>query len=148
MRKYLKLESILIPIIKNLGYNFIGIEFLSKKKKIVIFVSKKESYINVQDCEIINKTIKYILSVENYIYTDYRIEVSSIGLKPLLFSINDIKKNIGSILKISLLQSINNKSLLIGRLIYISHKKKKLYLHNKNKIILLYFYQIDKIRMI
>ena len=148
MRKYLKLESIIKPVVKNLGYIFLGIEFISEKKIIRIFIDKKKSFVSLEDCELVGRNVKYILTVENYGQKSYFVEVSSRGINNLSFSIQECKKRIGSLIKIHVSNTINDKKEVLGKLLHVNRKKEKLYLQNRNKIILLYFYQIDKIKII
>ena len=64
MNKFPKLESIIKPIIKNLGYNFLSINY--QENKITIFVGKSIYKINTYDCEKIHKNLIYISHSHNY----------------------------------------------------------------------------------
>lgn len=148
MNCFLKLESIVKPIVINLGYNLLGINYDTKEKIINIFIKKKNVEITSSDCEKVYSNIIYILNIENYIIKKkYSIQVSSKGLGNVLLYDN-AEQYINKVLKIYLLYPINNNNIIFGKLVYLNINKKKLYIHNKKKIILLFFYQIDKIKII
>ena len=148
MKNYPKLESIVKPIIKNLGFIYSGISYNKQKKNISVFISKKTDKITDEDCEKVHYNLTYVLNVENYILLKkYNFEVSSKNINSLILPY-DLKKFIKKTLKIVLTCSVNQKFIIYGQLILASNKKQKIYLQNKKKIILLHFYQIDKIQMI
>ena len=131
-----------------MGFEYLGIEYKEKKKKTIrIFVEKKNEKLNSHHCEKIHNNVIYVLKAENYLDKTYKIEISSKGIKNLTSS-HDLKQHKMKILKIFLTHDISEKTYLFGKLIKINFLKRKLYIQNKKKIILLYFYQIDKIQII
>ena len=73
-----KVETLVKPIIENLGYELYDVEYAKEGKNyfLRIFIDKEEG-INLNDCEKVNDAINDKLDEKDYIKEQYFLEVSS-----------------------------------------------------------------------
>lgn len=72
---------------ESLGYELVGVEYLSQGKKSLLRVYiDHEDGINLDDCERVSHQISGVLDVEDVIRGQYALEVSSPGLDRPLFT--------------------------------------------------------------
>ncbi|HPI98440.1 MAG TPA: ribosome maturation factor RimP, partial [Synergistales bacterium] len=87
-----KLEPEIRSITEFLGYEFVGMEFLSESgRKIFRVYIDSIGGITLRDCETVSKKISQFMDEENSLITDQRyfLEVTSPGLERPLFDIGD-----------------------------------------------------------
>ena len=91
-----KVETLLKPIIENLGYDLYDVEYSKEGKNyfLRIFIDK-QSGIDLQDCEKVSNSINDKLDEVDYIKEQYFLEVSSPGIERLLRKDKHLKQNIG-----------------------------------------------------
>lgn len=82
-----KLTKMLQPLVEDLGYEFVGLEYSSNPKNpvLVLYIDKPEG-IAVEDCEATSREVAALLDVEDPIPGQYVLEVSSPGLDRPLFT--------------------------------------------------------------
>lgn len=85
-----ELTAQLTPLIEDLGYECVGIEYVSnpKNRLIRIYIDQpqgSEDGIDVEDCEKVSREVSAWLDVEDPISGEYSLEVSSPGIERPLF---------------------------------------------------------------
>ena len=119
-------EEFLKPIVENLGYEIVEVEFAKKYNgdNLTIFIDKKGGGIDINDCETVHNAIDEPLDELNPTNDKpYTLNVSSPGIDRPILSDRDYNRNLGEILEIKLFQSINKKKLFIGKLIEFDENK-------------------------
>lgn len=82
-----RLNSLLKPLVEDLGYEFVGIEYLSnpKNRLVRIYIDRPGIGIGVDDCERVSHEVSALMDVEEPVSGQYTLEVSSPGLERPLF---------------------------------------------------------------
>lgn len=104
------LHERLATLIRSMGYELIGCEWLSQGRQAVfrIYVDK-ENGITVDDCSQVSYQVGAMLDVEDLVPGNYALEVSSPGIDRPLFEIAHYRKYIGRQVKVKLHLSINQR---------------------------------------
>jgi len=96
MAKIDELTTLLRPAAEALGYEFLGIEYISQGKHSVLRIYiDHEQGITVDDCAAVSHQASGILEVEDPIANQYTLEVSSPGLDRPLFTENHYLRFLG-----------------------------------------------------
>lgn len=103
MQRNLQLEALIQPIVVDMGYDFIGLEYAPSHQGTLlrIYIDSKAG-IKVEDCKEVSYRINNALSVENELTSNYTLEVSSPGLNRKLYSVAQCQEQIGKVIKLSL----------------------------------------------
>ena len=81
------LNELLQPLIKELGYEFVGLEYNRNPKHSVLRIYiDRETGVGIEDCEIVSRETAALLDVKDPIRSQYNLEVSSPGLDRPLFT--------------------------------------------------------------
>ena len=82
------LENLLMPVVEDLGYEFVGIEYSTnpKNRLLRLYIDCPETGVDVDDCETVSREVSAVLDVEEPIPEHYTLEVSSPGVERPLFS--------------------------------------------------------------
>jgi ribosome maturation factor RimP len=82
-----KLNELLQPLVEELGYEFVGLEYNSNPKHAVLRVYiDHENGVGIEDCEVVSRETAALLDVKDPIRSQYNLEVSSPGLDRPLFT--------------------------------------------------------------
>lgn len=97
------LISLLRPVIENLGYELVGIEYVPQGNYSLlrIFIDSDEG-IAITDCERVSRQVSGLLDVEDVVRGRYNLEVSSPGLDRPLFSEAHFLRFKGELVKVRL----------------------------------------------
>ena len=130
-------EKFLTPIVENLGYEIVEVEFAKKHNgdNLTIFIDKKGGGIDINDCEKVHNAIDEPLDELNP--TDdkpYTLNVSSPGIDRPIVSDKDFNRNMGEVLEVKLFQAINKKKIFIGTLLAFSEQTVSLEISEKETI--------------
>ncbi|MDA9719033.1 ribosome maturation factor RimP [Betaproteobacteria bacterium] len=100
-------ETVVSKIAAGMGYEVIDLE-LGESGLVRIFIDIVENNrdVNVKDCELLTRQLLYQLPVENLSFE--RLEVSSPGIDRKLTKASHFERFLGSRIKISLKESIDN----------------------------------------
>ena len=128
-----KVESLLEPIIKNIGYELYDVEYVKEGKDyyLRIFIDKLEG-IDLNDCERVNNAITDILDEADYIKEQYFLEVSSPGIERKIRKDRHLKENIGNLIEVSTFKAIDGKKQIAGNL--KEYNNEKIILENEKRI--------------
>lgn len=113
-----KIEDDFKPIVQELGYELVYVEYIKEGQDwfLRFFIDKPEG-IDINDCEKVSRHIEPILDDREDVKTQYILEVSSLGLERPLRKDEDYFNNIGENIEVSLYKPINKKKKYIGILV-------------------------------
>ena len=113
-------EEFLNPIVENLGYEIVAVEFAKKYNgdNLTVFIDKANGLIDINDCETVHRAIDEPLDeLDPTGGKPYTLNVSSPGIDRPIVTDKDYARNIGIELEIKLFEAINKKKMLVGTLI-------------------------------
>jgi len=98
-----RLNELLQPLVEDLGYEFVGLEYNSNPKHSVLRVYiDHENGVGIEDCETVSRETAALLDVKDPIRSQYNLEVSSPGLERPLFTAAHYRQFEGCIAQINL----------------------------------------------
>ena len=98
-----RLNEMLQPLVEELGYEFVGLEYNSNPKHSVVRIYiDRENGVAIEDCERVSRETAALLDVKDPIKSHYNLEVSSPGLDRPLFTLAHFSEFEGQEVKISL----------------------------------------------
>ena len=115
-----KIEEFLTPIVEELGYEIVEVEFAKKYNgdNLTVFIDKPGGGININDCETVHNAIDEPLDELNPTNDKpYTLNVSSPGIDRPIVTDKDYNRNIGEVLEVKLFEAIQKKKLFVGSLI-------------------------------
>ena len=130
-------EEFLSPIVENLGYEIVEVEFAKKYNgdNLTIFIDKPGGGIDIDDCETVHNAIDEPLDELNPTNDKpYTLNVSSPGIDRPIVSDKDFNRNIGETLEVKLFQAINKQKIVVGELENFDDEKIVLKLENDQTI--------------
>ena len=105
-----KIEILIAPIIIDLGYELVGVEYVaSGKHSILRIYIDAENGISLNDCEVVSRQVSAIFDVEQVITDQYNLEVSSPGIERPLFHIGHYQRFLGNDIKLRLVRPIERQ---------------------------------------
>ena len=112
-----QLTAIIEPIVVELGYECVGIEYSPHPKNGIlrVFIDRDDG-IQLDDCTKVSHQLSGTLDVEDPIPGNYQLEISSPGLDRPLFKLEDFSRFEGNSAKIQLVESVNERRKFIGLL--------------------------------
>ena len=83
-----RLQALIEPVVEDLGYELVGVEYLSNPKNRVvrIYIDAEPDGIRVEDCERVSREVSALFDVEEPVPGQYTLEVSSPGIERPLFT--------------------------------------------------------------
>lgn len=117
------MEKDFIPIVKDLGYELVYVEYVKEGQDwfLRFFIDKPEG-IDLNDCEKVSREVELLLDEKEYIKGQYILEVSSLGLERPLRKPEDYLAAIGEWVEVSLYRPLNKKKKYQGRLLHYSEE--------------------------
>ena len=109
------LDAAIRPAVEGMGYELVGVEYVSQGKHSVlrIYIDRAEGIL-VDDCARVSHQVSGVLDVEDPIKGQYSLEVSSPGLDRPLFSIEHFVQFSGRQVKIRLTAPLNGQRKFAG----------------------------------
>ncbi|MDJ0656882.1 MAG: ribosome maturation factor RimP [Xanthomonadales bacterium] len=104
-------EQIIRPVVEDLGYEWVGMEFNPHPKNglLRIYIDQPETGITVDDCARVSHEVSGLLDVHNLIPGHYNLEVSSPGLDRPLFTPADFERFAGHGVSLTVLVPIDGR---------------------------------------
>ena len=103
-----KLTNLLQPLVEDLGYEFVGLEYNSNPKNAVLRIYiDHEDGIGIEDCEVVSRETAALLDVKDPIKSQYNLEVSSPGLDRPLKKPADFERFAGQKIKLKTLRMLD-----------------------------------------
>jgi len=117
-----KLEALLAPVVEDLGYEYVGIEYSSnpKNRLLRLYIDQPETGIGVDDCETVSREVSALLDVEEPITGQYTLEVSSPGIERPLFTAEHFSRFIGEMAKVQLHAPIDGRRKFKGLIVAVA----------------------------
>ena len=118
MQKQATLEKLIEPIVKGLGYDYVGLQLFPQGKHSIIrlYIDKKPGGVTVDDCSQVSRQAMALLEVEAPETAQYSLEVSSPGLDRILFTPEQFREYLGKQVSIHLNVAINGQRNFKGTL--------------------------------
>lgn len=113
-----RLSSMLQPLVEDLGYEFVGLEYNANPKHsvLVLYIDKPEG-IGVEDCEKVSHEVAALLDVEDPIKGYYNLEVSSPGLDRPLFTLDQFARFSGEEVQLTAFAPVDGRRKFKGRIL-------------------------------
>lgn len=95
-----QLEDLLAPVVSSMGYEFVGLEYISQGRLSIlrIYIDKQQG-VDVDDCARVSHQLSAVLDVEDPIAGEYSLEVSSPGLDRPFFKLYQYEQFVGEEVK-------------------------------------------------
>jgi ribosome maturation factor RimP len=98
-----KLNELVKPLVEDLGYEFVGLEYNSNPKNSVLRIYiDHENGVGIDDCETVSREVAALLDVNDPIKGHYNLEISSPGLDRPLFTPAHYRQFTGNEVQINL----------------------------------------------
>lgn len=119
-----KVQAIIEPAVTALGYELVGIEYLSQGRHSLlrIYIDSEEG-ITVDDCADVSHQVSAVLDVEDPIKGVYTLEVSSPGLDRPLFKAADFERYAGERVDVRLRLPLDGRRRFKGTLLGVRDEK-------------------------
>ena len=119
-----KLTAMLQPLVEDLGYEFVGLEFSSNpNSRVLVLYIDKPAGIAVEDCELTSREVAALLDVEDPIPGHYVLEVSSPGLDRPLFNLQQFEQFAGEQVQLTLFAPLDGRRKFKGRILGVQDEK-------------------------
>lgn len=116
-----KLNEIIQPLVEDLGYEFVGLEYTSAAKHSVLRIYiDHEKGVDVEDCATVSREVAAIMDVKDPIKSQYNLEVSSPGLERPLFTAAHYREFIDYLVKINLYGPLDGRRKFEGPIVAVS----------------------------
>ena len=114
------LTELVRPLVEDLGYEFVGIEYVPGRNAVLrVYIDKPAPGVDLDDCEFVSGELAALLDVEDPIRGHYNLEISSPGVARPLFTEEQFERFIGATVKIRLERMIDGRRKLKGRLLAV-----------------------------
>ena len=108
-----KIENLITPTLKDLGYDIVQIALHGQNKTrnvLEILIEKSDGQgVNIDDCSKASQAISVLLDVEDPLKQSYILQVSSAGIDRPLIHFKDFQRFIGRMVKIETKDLINDQ---------------------------------------
>ena len=112
-----KVAEIIEPAIEGLGFRLVRVRLTGDSGQTLQVVAERpDGSMNIDDCELISRTLSPLLDVEDPIASAYALEVSSPGIDRPLVRPSDFERWAGFEAKIEMAQMIAGRKRFRGRL--------------------------------
>ncbi|MCU1290266.1 MAG: hypothetical protein JWN60_2495 [Acidobacteria bacterium] len=119
-----QIQEIAVKITEENQLEFVHSEVLGSKRNPVVRVYiDKPGGVTHQDCTKVSRQIEAVLDAEDYIGSEYTLEVSSPGLERDLYSLKDFEKFAGSLAKVKTSTPIEGQKNFRGRILKVESEE-------------------------
>jgi ribosome maturation factor RimP len=110
-----KLNELLQPLVEDLGYEFVGLEYNTNPKNSLLRIYiDHENGVGIEDCETVSRESAALLDVKDPIRSQYNLEVSSPGLDRPLFTAAHYQEFEGCIAQVDLFAPLDGRRKFSG----------------------------------
>ena len=131
-----KVEEYLKPIVENLGYSILNVEYAKKPNGMNLTITiDSPNGVDLDACVMVHKAIDAPLDeLDPTLGEPYTLNVSSPGLDRPIKNDGEIKANIGEVLEAHLFSKINGTKTVVGRLLEFNDDSIILEINIKQKL--------------
>lgn len=150
MSTLVKCTEIGKPVIEEMGYVLVDIEFVKEgKNRVLRYYVDSEKGVDIDDCAIMSEKISELLDKYDPIKDEYILEISSPGAERVLKTKEDIKNAINKYVNVKLYEPINKQKVFEGDLISFDKDVLTIRYKDKNidKTVEINYDKIAKIRL-
>ncbi len=105
-----RLNDLLQPLVEQLGYEFVGLEYLNNPKQSVLRIYiDGEAGVGLEDCETVSREVAALLDVEDPIKGHYNLEISSPGLDRPLFTPEQFERFTGEEARVTVFAPVDGR---------------------------------------
>ena len=142
-----QISELVEPVIKEIGFELVDVEYLSKHGKWVLrlFIDKNEG-VTIDDCARVSGEIGDLIDVKDIIEHEYVLEVSSPGLNRTLKKEKDFIEAIGKKIKMKTAFPIKGRRNFTGYL--RDFQKNTLYVELEDGVVTLPWSEDDKVNLV
>lgn len=117
----LRINKLVQPLVEDLGYEFVGIEYRSSPKNALlrIYIDERSDGIAIEDCARVSREVAALLDVEDPISGNYTLEVSSPGLNRPIFNLEQFDRFVGEVVSMTLFAPVNTRRKFKGELLAV-----------------------------
>lgn len=113
-----KLNELLQPLVEDLGYEFVGLEYNNNPKHSVLRIYiDHENGVGIDDCENVSREVAALLDVNDPIRSHYNLEISSPGLDRPLFTPAHYRQFAGNMVQINLFAPQDGRRKFSGQIL-------------------------------
>ena len=130
-------EEFIEPIIKQLGYELVEVEYAKKQNgmNLTVFIDSAKG-ITLSDCETVHKAIDEPLDeLDPTNNAPYTLNVSSCGLDRPFKTDKDYNRNLGQEIEVSLYSKVEGKKNYVGRLESFDENNITIFLDGKERLL-------------
>ena len=111
------------PVIVGMGYDFWGIEcqVSANTAQVRIFIDQEKG-ITLDDCSRVSQQLSAVLDVEDPVEVPYTLEISSPGINRKLFTTEQMKRSVGSQVKVKTSWPIEERRNIRGVLQHVDEE--------------------------
>ena len=123
-----RIERIIAPSLEALGYEVVRVHLSNARPPILQVMAERASDggMNVDDCEVVSRTVSALLDVEDPISGAYMLEVSSPGIDRPLTRAKDYERFAGFEAKVEMHRAVNGQKRFRGKLLGLAGDAVKL----------------------
>jgi len=116
-----RLTDMLQPLVEDLGYEFVGLEYTGQSKNAVLRIYiDHEQGIDLDDCGRVSGEVAALLDVEDPISGQYNLEVSSPGLDRPLFTLEQCARFAGEQVQMTVFAPVEGRRKFKGRILSVT----------------------------
>ena len=108
-RESAELRKLLEPAVSALGFELVGVEFVSGRRGLLRLYIDSEDGVTIDDCQAVSHQVSGLLDVEDPIQGQYSLEVSSPGLDRPLFRAADFERFAGHEVSLRLVAPVEGR---------------------------------------
>ncbi len=143
-----KIRSLAAQVAGDFGYELVDVTLHGRGRRALLRVTiDKEGGVTLNDCEFFSRRLEALLDVEDPIAGPYTLEVSSPGLDRPLRDLNDLRRNIGKLVRVVTKEQIDNQSFFLGRLEGVHDDAIRLSLSEGKKEIVIPYRNVSKAKL-
>lgn len=130
-----KLTELLQPLVEDLGYEFVGLEYSSNPKNSVlrVFIDQADG-VGLDDCSRVSHEVAALLDVEDPVPGHYNLEISSPGLDRPLFTPEQYARFAGREARLTLFAPEAGRRKFQGRILGAADGKVRLTVENAEMV--------------
>lgn len=143
-----KIRSLAAEVAGDYSFELFDVTIFGRGRRSLVRVSiDKEGGVTLDDCETFSRKLEALMDIEDPIAGPYTLEVSSPGLDRPLKGINDFRKNIGRLIRIVTMETIDSQSFFMGRLEGVNDDSIRLSLSQGRREIVIPFRSISRAKL-